>query len=63
MIKKCIVCKKEIFRSDLRIRKGKRRIECVTCSKECSETYRRIYLYIYGIFRRKLKKNENQNKR
>ena len=47
MIKNCLICKKELYRSankySIKKRIGKKH---VTCGGECSKTYRKIHNYI-----------------
>ena len=54
--KNCIICEKEIYRSSVRGCKRTRRGEDnLTCSKECSKIYQRIYHHVRDIILRKLK--------
>jgi len=46
----CIICEKEIFRSNNPNSKKRRRgRQCLTCSHECSKGYIRIYKYFKDL--------------
>lgn len=49
-MKKCIICREEIFRGGILTSKvkTKRQLHSVTCSRKCSVIYQRIRNYIKG---------------
>ena len=54
--KNCIICGSNIFekRNPRNITYSKKYGKWITCGKECSKTYQRVYKYIYSIKIRKL---------
>ncbi len=60
MIKNCLICEKEINRTKSKsVGKLKRGPHAVTCSKQCTKIYTRVYRYVHGLAQiRKINKKE-----